>query len=120
MNIDVLIYSTKEVNYDQGNIPSYDPLPLSFETHWPILPDWMTMELAKANQNSDASIEGVGDQASGSSMVDYASNWGAGIEDVALNGAFEILRENMNLNLNSLQESSDDPEATSIWDLGFE
>lgn len=39
---------------------------------------------------------------------------------MALNGAFEILRENMNLNLNSLQESSDDPEATSIWDLEFE
>lgn len=89
------VYATKEVNYDQGNIPSYDPLPLSFETHWPILPHWMTMELAKANQNNDASIEGVGDQALGSSMVDYASNWGAGVEDVALNGAFEILKENV-------------------------
>ena len=55
----------------------------------------MTEELAKANQNSEASIEGVGDQASGSSMVDYASNWGAGVEDVALNGAFEILKENV-------------------------
>lgn len=114
------VYATKEVNYDQGNIPSYDALPFSFDTHWPILTDWMAMELAKTNQNSDASIEGVGDQASGSSMVDYASHWGAGIEDVALEGEFEILRENMNLNLNSLQESSDDPEATSIWDLGFE
>ena len=55
----------------------------------------MTVELAKANQNSEASIEGVGDQASGSSMVDYASNWRAGVEDVSLNGAFEILKENV-------------------------
>jgi hypothetical protein len=38
---------------------------------------------------------------------------------MCLDGAFEILRENMGLNLNPLQDISHDPEATSIWDLGF-
>ena len=53
------VYGTKEVYYDH----------LSFDTHSPSLPDWMTMELAKANQNSDASVEGVLAEGSGSNSI---------------------------------------------------
>lgn len=88
----------------------YDHHP-SIDTNLVSLPDWITMELAKADHKK-SQLEG----SVSTPMGDYASFWGGGIED----GAFEMLRENIGLNLNPLQDILHDQHSTSVWDMGYE
>lgn len=88
------------------------------------------MELQKANQIDQSSgalvINGqVGGEVFDTKVGDYgASYWGGGIEDLAIDGAFEMISEaishNMGLNLCSKEEISHNQESTSIWDLGYD
>jgi ethylene-insensitive protein 3 len=101
--------------FDQ-HAPVYDHP--SIDTNLESLPDWITMELEKADKTStvEASIDEGLEVFVSTPMVDYASFWGGGIED----GAFEMLRENFGLNLNPLQDILHDQDAPSVWDMGYE
>ncbi|CAN6679629.1 unnamed protein product [Malus baccata var. baccata] len=87
------------------------------------------MELDKVNQidhNKGALVinEQVGGEVSGTKVEDYgsASYWGSSIyddDDLAMDGAFEIRRGNMDSNLSSEEMLHNDHDSTSIWDLGF-
>ncbi|KAE7998112.1 hypothetical protein FH972_002688 [Carpinus fangiana] len=101
--------------FDQ-HAPVYDHP--SIDTNLVSLPDCITMELEKADKTStvDASMDEGLEVSVSTPMVDYASFWGGGIED----GAFEMLRENIGLNLNPLQDILHDQDAPSVWDMGYE
>ncbi|KAF5480821.1 hypothetical protein F2P56_001534 [Juglans regia] len=124
------VYRTTEGDYNQENngkhlgfardIPFYDR-PFNDDTHLISLPDWMNMEIAQANKNSTATEVEVGEVSVSTIQGDYASYWrSGGIEDIALDGAFQIQRGNVDLNPNPSEEISHDQAATSIWDLGLE
>ncbi|CAB4314096.1 unnamed protein product [Prunus armeniaca] len=108
----------------EGKFPLFDEFPI--ETGVMSMVDWINMELQKANQidqNSGAFVINgqVGGEVSDTKVGDYgASYWGGGIEDLAMDGAFDIQRGDMNLNLCSEEEISHNQESTSIWDLGYD
>lgn len=78
------------------------------------------MEIAKANFTSDRPTIEVG-EGSSSNTGEYPNYWSSGIDDLALDIAFERQRENMDLNTNPLQENGlADQEINSIWDFRYE
>ncbi|KAG6721930.1 hypothetical protein I3842_03G136700 [Carya illinoinensis] len=104
------VYRTmSEGDYNQENndehsrfaraIPLNDH-PSNDDTHLISLAEWMNMELAHSNKSSTASEVEVGEVSVSTIQGDYASYWGGGIEDIALDGAFEIQRGNEDLNPN--------------------
>lgn len=81
--------------------------------------DWANLELAKASLDGDQHTTEVG-EGSGSKMGDYSSYWVSGLEDSALDTAFEGQRENMeDVNPNSTLENFPEKGVTSIWQLGY-
>ncbi|KAB2617419.1 ETHYLENE INSENSITIVE 3-like 4 protein [Pyrus ussuriensis x Pyrus communis] len=87
--------------------------------------DWIDMELDKVNRidhNNGALVinEQVGGDVSGTKVGGYgsASYWGSGIyddDDLAMDGAFEIGRGNMDSILSSEEILHNDHDSTSIW-----
>ncbi|XP_021903878.1 putative ETHYLENE INSENSITIVE 3-like 4 protein [Carica papaya] len=93
-------------------------------------PDWLRIELPRTSQTDyvDANYE-AGDQAhqeghnwfTTSALGDL--NYQKGIEYLAMDGAFEVIRENMDISLNPLvQENNNnaDGASSSIWDMVYE
>lgn len=83
------------------------------------LADWINMELQKADRH----LNEVGGGGSGSSAEDYESFWDSGIDDLAMDGAFDSQRRHsLHPSLSSEDHVAADQHcgATSVWDLGYE
>ncbi|CAL2243218.1 unnamed protein product [Prunus armeniaca] len=93
----------------KGKFPLFDEFPIDTGAN-------------QIDQNSGALVINgqVGGEVSDTKVGDYgASYWGGGIQNPAIDGAFDNQRGNMDLNLCSEEEISHNQESTSIWDLGY-
>lgn len=80
--------------------------------------DWMNMELAEDNLDGCVVVSNVVGEEQSYILGDYSS-WGNSIEDLALNAALEMQKENMDSEETiPSQNIMHDQQATSIWDFG--
>ncbi|KAJ0097929.1 hypothetical protein Patl1_27287 [Pistacia atlantica] len=92
------------------------------------LQEWLNSELEKVeygnNSSANKSVKEVGEVAAGginaAGVEDYGGFWDDGIEDLAIDGAFDIQRNPETSGVNSLEAETIDQGVTSIWDLGYE
>ncbi|CAB4301523.1 unnamed protein product [Prunus armeniaca] len=93
----------------KGKFPLFDEFPIDTGAN-------------QIDQNSGALVINgqVGGEVSDTKVGDYgASYWGGGIQNPAIDGAFDNQRGNMDLNLCSEEEISHNQESTSIWGFGI-
>ncbi|XP_050207297.1 putative ETHYLENE INSENSITIVE 3-like 4 protein [Mercurialis annua] len=110
----------KIANSSADSLPWYDENLMStdqmFDNEVDMLSvtDWANTVLENANfscKQSTAMEIGV---------QDNPSDWGSGMEDLAVDGAFGYNRDNLDLSQNLIQEDLiDHVTPTSIWDLGY-
>ncbi|XP_031249942.1 putative ETHYLENE INSENSITIVE 3-like 4 protein [Pistacia vera] len=93
------------------------------------LQEWMNSELEKVeygnNSSANESVKEVGEVAAGGInaagvLEDYGGFWDVGIEDLAIDGAFDIQRNMEATDVNALQGETTGQGVSSIWDLGYE
>ncbi|XP_027364458.1 putative ETHYLENE INSENSITIVE 3-like 4 protein [Abrus precatorius] len=96
---------------------------LSNDTQMPSVDDWMSMGVARANnQNENDLVVHLNDrlrEIAGRTAEDYESLWINGIDHLELQAALEMARDSMGLNQNPVQEIPQGQEETSIWDLTY-
>ncbi|KAF3441035.1 hypothetical protein FNV43_RR19321 [Rhamnella rubrinervis] len=82
--------------------------------------DWMNTELAKANLDGGGVVSNAVGEEQSCILRDYSSYGNSIEDDLALNAALEMQKENMDLDETMpLQNIMHDQQATSIWDFGF-
>lgn len=83
--------------------------------------EWWSKEPNEVDQGNDMQVNEIG-EVSGSKAADGTTcYWGEGrIEDLGLDAAFEIQRENMQLNASLSEEALSDENLFSIWNMRYE
>ncbi|KAJ0096305.1 hypothetical protein Patl1_27250 [Pistacia atlantica] len=92
------------------------------------LQECLNSELEKVeygnNSSANESVKEVGEVADGginaAGVEDYGGFWDGGIEDLAIDGAFDIQRNTETSGVNSLEAETIDQGVTSTWDMGYE
>lgn len=94
----------------------------SIDTHLKSVVEWMNWELSRAEPSSEeARNDDAGDGSGSSTVEDYGSGyWKGGVGEAAVDEAFEMHRENMDLNASPVEDLGCQQDATSIWDLRYE
>lgn len=82
------------------------------------LSDWIIMEL----QKYDGHLNEVAGGESGSSVEEYENFWDGGLDDLAMDAAFDTQRHSLHPSSNTEDQMVADQHhgATSVWDLGYE
>ncbi|GKV25350.1 hypothetical protein SLEP1_g34801 [Rubroshorea leprosula] len=81
--------------------------------------EWLDMELAKANQNSEVDVNEIAGLSS-RMVEDYMTYWGGAFEDTGMHAEFPFLqKEVMDLNTCPILGDLNHQGSTSVWVLGY-